>query len=187
MLKMSTQRDVEGMYINAAYNDARMNNGDAQSLFNVCKKIAGCCCLCSLFWFIIGLIGGVICLYVFSIIGLVNNWDTVGECNSSHLRELVITYLVLAWLQIGSGSPSKSNKRDTGAIMISLVLVTLLCGGIAIWSGIEVLDLACSDIKDTMLYGVGFSIFIANTILGGIGFLGVVIGVIVSVLSCFSN
>jgi hypothetical protein len=84
---------------------------------------------------------------------------------------------------MGTGSStSKSKDSDSVMLMLSLIIMTLLCGGVAIWSGIEVLNLACSDIRNTLLYGVGMAIFIVNTIFSGMAFLGVVVMVLVAAL-----
>lgn len=178
---MMTERDVENTYVNADYAATQRNRALSLTTGEEDLTFCGCCAGCTIFWFMIVLIVGTICFYVFSILGLVYDWDTVSDCNSSHLRELVITYLVICWLKLGTGSLT-SKELNRGTLMLSLVISVLMCGGIAIWSGIEVLKLVCTNIKGTLLYGVGMTIFIVNTIFGGVAFLGVVAMVLVAAL-----
>lgn len=162
---MTVERDIEN-----AYADDRNPHEDRLICFLKCV----------FFWFVVELLG-ILCLYAFAIVGLVKNWDTVGDCNSSHLRELVITFLTVFILQTGlrlsASNNSNSDHSRRATFMPSEVVVILLFGGIAVWSGVEVLNIACTNIKNTLLFNVGLTIFIFSTLMGGFKFLNLVITV----------
>lgn len=103
---------------------------------------------------------------IVTIVGLSTEWNGVGHCESSHLRELTIIHLTLwflliNWIRVLLGEPYDKIKY---VFINTLFLICVINICFTIWSSLEIFLFSCPNIKHMLLYGVGFAIFIVNGI-----------------------
>lgn len=121
-------------------------------------------CAILLITFIVSIVIGCVCYYIFGIIYLVEDYDKAERCSRSNLWAYVLVSLILGL----KNSKFTSNKDEYDNHLITLICLGLIDAGISIWGGIELFDNMCSDLKDSNLYTFGLVTFIVQVIFAGL-------------------
>jgi hypothetical protein len=108
-------------------------------------------CAC---FFVLAALGGSVCLFVFTIKGLVQDWDLAKDCNESSLHIYLIVALVLAHVS-GASASNGARCEDFWVKMCAMIFSTLLSAAMAAWGYVEVFDRACPDLEHTLMWDMG--------------------------------
>lgn len=119
-----------------------------------CLSCVGICCAC------IGglaLAAGAVSILVFSIMGLVQDWDLAKDCDGSNLHIYMIVALVLSF--ISGGNSSTAAKTDNSVARICAMGTSLaLSIAMMVWGYVEIFDNSCSDLEHSLLWDMGIVI-----------------------------
>lgn len=155
----------------ATDQDQLRTTTSSSTLQNICDNCLGCVsCLgtfiagCTFIGTILGIIGGAISLYVFSIIALVDysNNDITDKCNESNMWIYLLVAVIVGAI---NGSNSKNTNEDNYGIHLIGTLPMLIWGCIEFW------DVSCvNEIENTSIYymaNIWFIIYwIGSSIIG---------------------
>lgn len=113
----------------------------------------GCLCGCGAILGVLALTAGCVSIVVFSIMGLVEDWDLVEECENSKMHVYMIVSLVFA-LMSGGSSAKGSNEESIGAYICSVCLSIAMF----VWGLVEVVDRSCSALDHSLLWDMTLTI-----------------------------
>ena len=115
-----------------------------------------CCIAASTCCGMIVLIGGAIILTIFSIVGLVNNWNEGVECG---LAQFVIVSLIIKFLIGGSFS-----GEDTLKSLCALCFRQTVTMSISIWGIVTIVNSVDCSVYDTTLWWSGLFMVILDVL-----------------------
>ena len=116
-----------------------------------CIQLSGACSLCVL---LLGLIGGAVTYYVFSIIGLTEiSHNTVqNRCSDSNLWSYLLTVLIINII-VGNTSKKGAREKDTGETIMSAAVSLIITVSLCTWGSIEFWNTCVQDkLSDTLLF-----------------------------------
>lgn len=127
---------------------ARSSSRSSSNDCGPCAALAGGCGMCLLLF---SILGGTVSLWVFSIMGLVQDWDKAKDCHGSALHVYMIVVMVLGCVS-GGNIARGTTSEDTVVKICSLATSFVISTTIAIWGFIEVFDKSCPDLDHTLLW-----------------------------------
>ena len=113
------------------------------------NPLRACCGGSCLLLFVLAIAAGVISTLVFSIMGLVQDWDVAqDECSDSNMHVFVIVALILGY---GFGAKAGKSEGEAEALLCSI----LFSIGMVIWGFLEIFKFSCDALEGTLLYDMG--------------------------------
>lgn len=112
--------------------------------------LSGSCAFVS----VVFILASVVSSVIFSIKGLIRDWDLVKECDDSNMHIFVIVTLVIALFSGGNaGSKNYSKKKNTS--ISSFFAPFILSLGMTIWGYLEIFKFSCASLENSLLWGMG--------------------------------
>jgi len=139
--------------------------------------LGGGCGLCIL---VLAVLGGSVSLLVFSIMGLVQDWDKAQDCHGSALHIYMIVSLILSYISAANTSHAVRTE-DTCPKICAFGTSFVLSTAMMIWGYIEVFDSACGDLKHTLLWDMGIVTASVHALMVLLCILAIVIPVCVAI------
>lgn len=94
------------------------------------------------------LVGCVVTYITFSILYLIEYYNTASKCENSHLWEYLLVSLVLSIVNFKVDSKEDESERK----IIAIVILGITDLGLSIWGGIELWDKCCDELRNTYLW-----------------------------------